>query len=79
MQNPSTTQNTNLTFTTTYKGTQLDLSIVANGSKYSVLQNDKPIGHIKLGEERHTWIVVDSVYVAPQLVNEIANRIASAN
>jgi hypothetical protein len=79
MQTSSTTQNSNLTFTTTYKGTQLDLSIVANEDKYSVLQNDKPIGHIKLGEGRHTWIVVDSVYIAPQLVNEIANRIAAAN
>ena len=78
MQISSSTQNKNLTFTTTYKGTQLDLRIVADADKYSVLQNDKPIGHIKLGEGRHTWIVVDSVYVAPQLVNEIANRIALA-
>jgi hypothetical protein len=78
MQTSSTPQNNKITFTTTYKGAQLNLNIVAGDDKYSVLQNDKPIGHIKLGEVRHTWIVVDSVYVAPQLVNEIANRIALA-
>lgn len=68
---------TNITLNTTYKGKNLNLKIVANDDKYSVLENDKPIGHIKLGEGRHTWIVVDSVYVAPQLVNEIAKRIAA--
>ncbi len=75
MINSTTTQPINLN--TTYKGKQLNLSIVANDDKYSVLENDKPIGYIKLGDTRHTWIVVDSVYVAPQLVNEIAKRIAA--
>jgi hypothetical protein len=79
MQTSSTTQNNNITFTTTYNGSQLKLNIVANDDKYSVMQNDKPIGHIKLGDARHTWIVVNSVYVAPQLVNEIAHRIAASN
>lgn len=78
MKTSSTTQS-HITFSTTYKGSQLNLNIVAGDDKYSVLQNDKPIGHIKLGDDRHTWIVVDSVYVAPQLVNEIANRIAGSN
>jgi hypothetical protein len=77
MKHQSTTQEIN--FKTTYKGTELDLHIVADNDKYSVLQNDKPIGHIKLGNGRHTWIVVDSKYIAPQLINEIAARIASAN
>jgi hypothetical protein len=77
MNKQSTTQKIN--FKTTYKGTELDLNIVAADDKFSVLQNDKPIGHIKLGEGRHTWIVVDSKYIAPQLINEIAARIASAN
>ncbi|MFD2143952.1 hypothetical protein [Mucilaginibacter antarcticus] len=77
MQTSSTTQN--ITLTTTFNGNQINLSIVADADKYSVLQNDKPIGHIKPGNDRHTWIVVDSIYVAPQLVNEIANRIAAAN
>jgi hypothetical protein len=75
MKNLSTTQA--ITLKTSYKGKQLNLSIVANDDKYSVLENDKPIGHIKLGNGRHTWIVVDSLYVAPQLVNEIAKRIAA--
>ena len=78
MQTSSTPRNNKITLTTTYNGTQMNLNIVAGDDKYSVLQNNKPIGHIKLGEGRHTWIVVDSVYVAPQLVNEIANRIALA-
>jgi hypothetical protein len=77
MNNPSTTCEIN--FKTTYRGTELILNIIADADKYSVLQNDKPIGHIKLGEGRHTWIVVDSKYIAPQLINEIAARIASAN
>ncbi len=68
---------TNITLNTTYQGKNMNLQIVANDDKYSVLENDKPIGHIKLGNGRHTWIVVDSNYVAPQLVNEIAKRIAA--
>lgn len=75
MKNLSTTSA--ITLKTSYKGKQLNLSIVANNDKYSVLENDKPIGHIKLGNGRHTWIVVDSMYIAPQLVNEIAKRIAA--
>jgi hypothetical protein len=77
MQASATTQQANFSLKTTYNGKQLNLSIVANDDKYSVLENDKPIGHIKLGNGRHTWIVVDSLYVAPQLVNEIAKRIAA--
>lgn len=69
--------NTNFSLNTTYKGRQMNLKIVANEDKYSVIENDKTIGHIKLGGTRHTWIVVDSAYVAPQLVNEIAKRIAA--
>jgi hypothetical protein len=68
-----------INFKTTYQGKEMSLNVIAINDQYSVLQNDKPIGHIKLGDNRHTWIVVDSVYVAPQLVNEIANRIAAAN
>ncbi|MGF7079463.1 hypothetical protein [Mucilaginibacter sp. UYCu711] len=77
MQASATTLKANFSLKTTYKGKQLNLSIVANDDKYSVLENDKPIGHIKLGNGRHTWIVVDSMYVAPQLVNEIAKKIAA--
>jgi hypothetical protein len=75
MKNSATTRA--ITLKTSYQGKQLNLSIVADDDKYSVLENDRPIGHIKLGNGRHTWIVVDSVYVAPQLVNEIAKKIAA--
>jgi hypothetical protein len=77
MQSSTTTQQASFSLNTTYKGKQLNLSIVASDDKYSVLENDKTIGHIKLGNGRHTWIVVDSVYVGPQLVNEIAKKIAA--
>ena len=77
MKPTATSPKANITLKTTYKGKQLNLSIVANEDRFSVLENDKPIGHIKLGNGRHTWIVVDSVYVAPQLVNEIAKSIAA--
>ncbi|MCC8424818.1 hypothetical protein [Mucilaginibacter sp. UR6-11] len=75
MKNLATTRA--ITLKTSYQGRPLNLSIVAADDKYSVLENDKPIGYIKLGNGRHTWIVVDSLYVAPQLVNEIAKRIAA--
>lgn len=77
MKTTTTSQQANFYLKTVYKGKQLDLNIVANDDKYSVLENDKTIGHIKLGSDRHTWIVVDSFYVTPQLVNEIARSIAA--
>jgi hypothetical protein len=77
MKTTTTSQQANFSLKTIYKGKQMDLNIVANDDKYSVLENDKTIGHIKLGNDRHTWIVVDSFYVAPQLVNEIARSIAA--
>ena len=73
----TTTPQSNLSLITSYKGKQLNLNIVAGDDKYSVFEDDKIIGHIKPGKNRHTWIVVDSVYFAPQLINEIARLIAA--
>jgi hypothetical protein len=73
----ATTPKSNISLKTSYKGKQFNLSIIANNDKYSVFENDKAIGHIKIGEKRHTWIVEGSFYVAPQLVNEIAKKIAA--
>jgi hypothetical protein len=67
----------NFTFKTIYLGNEIVLNIISNEDRYSVLQNDKTIGHIKLGDVRHTWFVVDSKYVAPYLVNEIGDKIVS--
>ena len=62
-------------FSTTYMGKPITLSIVANNERFSVLNNDKTIGYIKPGEIRHTWYVVDSNFIAAYLVDEIGNRI----
>ncbi|HTH83384.1 MAG TPA: hypothetical protein VL490_10635 [Mucilaginibacter sp.] len=71
------TPKSNISLITSYKGKQLSLNIIANNDRYSVFENDKTIGHIIPGEKRHTWIVEGSFYVAPQLVNEIAKKIAA--
>ena len=62
-------------FSTTYMGKPITLSVVANNERFSVLNNDKTIGYIKPDKIRHTWYVVDSYYIAPFLVDEIGNRI----
>jgi hypothetical protein len=65
----------NFSFTTTYMGNKIALRIISNEDYYSVLHNDKLIGHIKPGGIRHTWYVVDSHYTPPYLVDEVGNRI----
>ena len=65
----------NFNFKTNYLGSEITLTVVSNNDRYSVLVDDKVIGHIKLGNVRHTWFVVDSKYIEPYLVDEIGNRI----
>ena len=65
----------NFNFKTNYMGSEITLTVVSNNDRYSVLVDDKVIGHIKLGNVRHTWFVVDSKYIEPYLVDEIGNRI----
>jgi hypothetical protein len=65
----------NFYFTPAYKGNEITLHVISDGDRYTVLNSDKPIGHIKLGEVRHTWYVVDSNYTAPYLVDEVGNMI----
>ena len=65
----------NFDFITDYMGRKITLSVVSNSDRYSVLHENKTIGHIKLGEIRHTWYVVDTDYTSPYLVDEIGNRI----
>ena len=67
----------NFKFNTTYEGSEITLRIVSNRGTYSVLCNEKPIGHIKLGEIRHTWYVVDKNFVPGYLVDEIGNKITA--
>jgi hypothetical protein len=67
----------NIHFNTTYKGDEITLDVVSDNDRFTVLHNDKAIGHIKVGSIRHTWYVVDSNYTPPYLVDEIGNRIAA--
>jgi hypothetical protein len=67
----------NFNFNTTYKGDEITLNIVSDNDRFTVIHNDHPIGHIKVGGIRHTWYVVDSNYTPPYLVDEIGNRIAA--
>jgi hypothetical protein len=78
-QSPAGNFNENISFcfNTTYKGTEITLNIISNSGLYSVIHNNKPIGHIKVGNVRHTWYVVDSNYTPPCLVDEIGNRITA--
>jgi hypothetical protein len=64
-------------FNTTYMNDEITLQVVSNTDRYSILHNEKTIGHIKVGKIRHTWYVVDSNFTAPYLVDEIGNRIAA--
>lgn len=79
MNTTSTTRNNkeknSFNFNTSYKGNEITLKVVADEDRYTVLHDDKTIGHIKIGENRHTWYVVDSHYPAPSLVNTIGSKI----
>jgi hypothetical protein len=65
----------NFDFDTIYMGKEITLKVVSDKDRYTVLHDDKTIGHIKLGDVRHTWYVVDSHYPAPYLVDAIGNKI----
>jgi hypothetical protein len=65
----------NFNFITSYMGNEITLNVISNKDRYTVLHNDKTIGHIQIGDLRHTWYVVDSHYPAPYLVDAIGNRI----
>ena len=65
----------NFSLNTTYRGEEITLCIVSDKDRFTVLHNDKTIGHIKLGDVRHTWYVVDSNYPAHYLVDAIGNGI----
>ena len=62
-------------FATMYKGNIVTLTIAPSSDRFAVLFEDKPIGQISIGYERHIWHVVDSNYVEYELVNEIGQRI----
>lgn len=67
--------NINFNFNTTYMGTEITLNVVSVNDRFGVSVSDKLIGYIKIGDERHTWYVIDSRYTPAYLVNEIGNKI----
>ncbi len=62
-------------FSTSYKGRLLNLTIKPDSDRFAVLHNDDVFGHIKIGYDRHTWYVIKSNYVDYELVKEIGHRI----
>ncbi len=62
-------------FTATYKGRNVVLIIKSYKDRFAVFIEDKLIGQINIGYDRHTWYVVDSNYVEYKLVKEIGQRI----
>ena len=68
-------EDVSFSFSTSYKDSEITFSIISDKDRYTVLHNDKIIGHIKLGDIRHTWYVVDSNFPAPYLVDAIGNGI----
>jgi len=77
MKMSSTLANTNINFNfnTVYMGNEITLNVVSANDRFSVAVSDKLIGYIKIGDERHTWYVIDSKYTPAYLVNEIGNKI----
>jgi hypothetical protein len=65
----------NFNFNTNYMGNEITLNVIYHNGRFSVLHDNKTIGHIKPGDVRHTWYVVDSNYTPPYLVDQIGNRI----
>jgi hypothetical protein len=65
----------NFDFTTIYMGNEVTLHIVAGKDRYSILHNNRTIGHIKLGKVSHTWYVVDGNYTPMYLVDKVGNSI----
>jgi hypothetical protein len=65
----------NFSINTTYMGEEMTLNVIYHNGRFSVLHKERIIGHIKPGEIRHTWYVVDSNYTPSYLVDQIGNRI----
>jgi len=65
----------NFNINTTYLGNEMTLNVIYHNGRFSVLHNERIIGHIKPNAVRHTWYVVDSNYTPPYLVDQIGNRI----
>jgi len=64
-----------LTFGGMYNGRAVDLTVIPAADRFAVQADGVLIGHIKIGYDRHTWLVADSKFVEQGLVKEIGRRI----
>jgi hypothetical protein len=64
-----------LTFSGVYNGRQVDLTVIPADDRFAVQADGVLIGQIKIGYDRHTWLVTDSKFVEQSLVKEIGQRI----
>ena len=62
-------------FSTTYRGCPITLTVARDRDRFAVIISGKLFGHIKIGNDRHSWFVANSNYVEYELVKEIGQRI----
>jgi hypothetical protein len=62
-------------FSTIYRGYPMTLTVAQEKDRFAVTTGGKLLGHIKLGNDRHSWFVADSNYVEYELVKEIGHKI----
>jgi hypothetical protein len=62
-------------FSTPWKNKNVTFTVRSAGEDFAVFQDNKLVGEITVGLERHTWHVVDSNYLDYRLVNEIGQQI----
>ena len=62
-------------FSTIYRGHPLILTVAPEKDRFAVITGGRLFGHIKLGNDRHSWFVINSNYVEYELVKEIGQRI----
>jgi hypothetical protein len=64
-------------FSARYKGQKTNFIVTPSSDRFTILTDGKPFGEIKIGYDRHTWYVLDSNFVAYELVKEIGQIIVA--
>jgi hypothetical protein len=62
-------------FTTIHLGNKINLKITTDQNLFSVFQDTKLIGHLKMRDSRNIWVVVNSNYISSYLINKIEDQI----
>jgi hypothetical protein len=68
-------QGIDFNFSTPWKNEILTFTVRSAEESFAVLLDNKLIGKITIGLERHTWHVIDSNYLDYRLVKEIGQQI----